>query len=147
MAILSEERVMQNPIKRSEHYREKAAKYYELANRAQPPYLGEFYRGIAVRYVSMARELSPRAERELGRTPQGADASAHEVSRQPAQDLNLLAIQAKDNSDRFADGANKVGRPVNAKSALPIWSTDFYPKWAEWLLGKMMCNCCSGRGL
>jgi hypothetical protein len=51
MAILSEERVMQNPIKRSEHYRrEKADKYYELANRAQPPYLGEFYRGIAVRY-------------------------------------------------------------------------------------------------
>jgi hypothetical protein len=42
--------VMQTPIKRSEHYHEKAAKYYELANRAQPPYLGEFYRGIAVRY-------------------------------------------------------------------------------------------------
>jgi hypothetical protein len=31
-----------DPVKRSEHYREKAAKYHELAKRAHPPYLGEF---------------------------------------------------------------------------------------------------------
>jgi len=40
-AILPEERAM-DPVKRSEHYREKAAKYHELAKRAHPPYLGEF---------------------------------------------------------------------------------------------------------
>jgi hypothetical protein len=64
VAILPEERAMQDPVKRSEHYREKAAKYHELAKRAHPPYLGEFYRGIAVRYVFMARELSQQAEKE-----------------------------------------------------------------------------------
>jgi hypothetical protein len=135
MAILSEERVMQNRIKRSEHYREKAAKYYDLANRTHPPYLGEFYRGIAVRYVAMARELSQRADNELQRARQGMGAPAHEVSRQPAQDLDLLAVWAKDNSDRFANGPIKRGQAVDAKGVL---SADFYPKWAEWLLGKMM---------
>jgi hypothetical protein len=69
-----------DPVKRSEHYREKAAKYHELAKRAHPPYLGEFYRGIAVRYVFMARELSQQAEKELELTRQRVDATT-EVSR------------------------------------------------------------------
>jgi hypothetical protein len=80
MGMLPEERVMQNPVRRSEHYREKAAKYHELAKRAHPPYLGEFYRGIAVRYGSMAQELSQQAEKELERTRQRVDATT-EVSR------------------------------------------------------------------
>jgi hypothetical protein len=111
---------MQNTIKRSEHYREKAAKYYELASRTHPPYIGEFYRGIAVRYVSMAQELSQRAEKELGRTRQGVDEPAHEVSRQPAQDLDLLAAWARDHSDRYANGPIKLGQAVNAKAMLRI---------------------------
>src|SRR5450755_4065042 len=97
---------MQNPASRSEHYREKAAKYHELAKRAHPPYLGEFYRGIAVRYVFMAQELSQHAEKvlgPLGPTRQRIDATTDEVSRQAAQDLDLLAVWAKDNSDRLAN--------------------------------------------
>ena len=93
-----------DPVKRSEHYREKAAKYHELAKRTQPPYLGEFYRGIAVRYVFMAQELSHHAEKELGPNARRVDATADEVSRQGAQDLDLLAVWAKDNSDRLANG-------------------------------------------
>jgi len=105
VAILPEERVMQNPVRRSEHYREKAAKYHELvAKRAHPPYLGEFYRGIAVRYVFMAQELSQHAEKELGPTRQRRDSPTDEVSRQAAQDLDLLAVWAKENSDRLANG-------------------------------------------
>jgi hypothetical protein len=104
VAILLEERVMQNPVRRSEHYREKAARYHELAKRAHPPYLGEFYRGIAVRYVFMAQELSHHAEKELGPNARRVDATADEVSRQGAQDLDLLAVWAKDNSDRLANG-------------------------------------------
>jgi hypothetical protein len=84
-----------DPVKRSEHYREKAAKYHELAKRAHPPYLGEFYRGIAVRYVLMARELSQQAEKELQPTRQRVDATT-EVSRPATQDLNLLAVWAED---------------------------------------------------
>jgi hypothetical protein len=95
VAILPEERAMQDPAKRSEHYREKAAKYHELAKRAHPPYLGEFYRGIAVRYVFMARELSQQAEKELGTTRQRVDATT-EVSRPATQDLDLLAVWADD---------------------------------------------------
>jgi hypothetical protein len=36
VANMPEERVMQNPVRRSEHYRERAAKYHELAKRAHP---------------------------------------------------------------------------------------------------------------
>ena len=86
---------MQDPGKRSEHYREKAAKYHELAKRAHPPYLGEFYRGIAMRHVFMAREISQQAEKELQPTRQRVDATT-EVSRPGTQDLNLLAVWAED---------------------------------------------------
>jgi len=43
---------MQNAVRKSEHYREKAAKYHELGKRAHPPYLGEFYRGRLARAVA-----------------------------------------------------------------------------------------------
>jgi hypothetical protein len=71
---------MQNPSRRSEHYRAKAAKYYELAKSASPPYLGDFYRGVAVRYGFMAQELSQQAEKELEPTRQRVDATT-EVSK------------------------------------------------------------------
>jgi hypothetical protein len=72
VAIFPEERVMQ--MRRSEHYRKKAAKYHELAKSARPPYLGDFYRGVAVRYVFMAQELSQQAEKVLKPSRQGVDA-------------------------------------------------------------------------
>jgi hypothetical protein len=96
VAILPEERVMQNPLRRCEHYREKAAKYHELAKFATPPYLGDFYRGVAVRYVFMAQELSQQAEKELGLAAQPGDSSTGEVSTEATQDLDLLAVWAED---------------------------------------------------
>jgi hypothetical protein len=48
--------VVQNPFDRSDHLREKAVRYCELAKVAQPPFLGDFYRRIAVRYMFMAEE-------------------------------------------------------------------------------------------
>jgi hypothetical protein len=95
VAILPEERVMQNPLRRTEHYRKKAAEYHELAKSARPSYLGDFYRGIAVRYVFMAQELSQQAEKVLGPTWQEVDAPI-EVSRQATQDLDLLGVWAED---------------------------------------------------
>jgi hypothetical protein len=50
---------------RAEHYRKLAVKYHELGKFAQPSYLGDFYRGVAVRYVFMAQEASERAKREI----------------------------------------------------------------------------------
>jgi hypothetical protein len=50
---------------RAEHYRKLAVKYHELGRYAQPSYLGDFYRGVAVRYVFMAQEASERAKREI----------------------------------------------------------------------------------
>jgi hypothetical protein len=86
---------MQNPSRRSEHYREKAAKYYELAKSASPPYLGDFYRGVAERYGFMARELSQQAEKELKPAQKRVDATT-EVARPATQDLDLLAVWAED---------------------------------------------------
>ena len=72
---------MQNPLRRSEHYRQKAVKYHELGKFASPPYLGDFYRGVAVRYVFMAQELSQQAEKELGTTRQRVDATTGDGER------------------------------------------------------------------
>jgi hypothetical protein len=52
---------MRDPLSKAEHYRKLAVKYRELAKFAQPAYLGDFYRGIAVRYAFMAQEASERA--------------------------------------------------------------------------------------
>src|ERR1700730_15688175 len=59
---------MRDPLSRAEHYRKLAIKYRELAKFAQPAYLGDFYRGIAVRYAFMAQEVSERANKEVGFT-------------------------------------------------------------------------------
>jgi len=80
---------MRDPSLRSEYYRKLAVKYHELAKFANPPYLGDFYRGVAVQYVFMAQELSQQAEKELGPTAQPGDASTSEVSTEATQDLNL----------------------------------------------------------
>jgi hypothetical protein len=50
---------------KAEHYRKLAVKYHELGKSAQPSYLGDFYRGVAVRYVFMAQEASEREKREF----------------------------------------------------------------------------------
>jgi hypothetical protein len=51
---------------KAEHYRKLAVKYHELGKSAQPSYLGDFYRGVAVRYVFMAQEASEREKSERG---------------------------------------------------------------------------------
>jgi hypothetical protein len=64
---------------KAEHYEKLAHKYHELAKVAQPAYLGDFYRGVAVRYVFMAQEVSKRAEKEVALT------AAHCGSTSPAE--------------------------------------------------------------
>lgn len=56
---------MRGNSSRAEHYRKLAVKYHELGKHAQPAYLGDFYRGVAVRYGFMAQEASERAKREI----------------------------------------------------------------------------------
>ena len=53
-------------LRRAEHYRKQAETYHELAKFAEPAYLGDFYRGVAVRYVFMSQEISKQAEKEAG---------------------------------------------------------------------------------
>jgi hypothetical protein len=40
-------------VSKAERYRKEANKYAELAKDAQPAYLGDVYRKVAVRYVFM----------------------------------------------------------------------------------------------
>jgi hypothetical protein len=91
---------MRDLSRRSEHYRKLAVKYHELAKFANPPYLGDFYRGVAVRYIFMAQELSQQTEKQHGPTAQPGDLSTGEGSTEAAQDLNLLAAWAGDNPQR-----------------------------------------------
>jgi hypothetical protein len=56
---------MRDPLSRAEHYRKLAVKYCDLAKFAQPAYLGDFYRGVAVRYAFMAQEVSEWANKEV----------------------------------------------------------------------------------
>jgi hypothetical protein len=53
---------MQNLSSKADHYREQAVKCHELAKSASPPYFGDFYRRVAVRYLFMAEDASRRAE-------------------------------------------------------------------------------------
>jgi hypothetical protein len=54
---------MQVSADKVERYRIAANKYGELAKSAEPAYLGNVYRRVAVRYVFMAEELSRQLER------------------------------------------------------------------------------------
>ena len=51
-------------LSRAERYRKLAVKYHELGKFARPPYLGDFYRGVAVRYALMAQEAAERARKQ-----------------------------------------------------------------------------------
>jgi hypothetical protein len=63
--------IMTDPLGKAEQYRQEAAKCYELAEAARPPYLGDVYRRVAIRYLFMAEELSRWPER---RAPPSLDA-------------------------------------------------------------------------
>jgi hypothetical protein len=49
---------MQDQLSKAERYRKEAAKYHERAKFAQPAYLGDFFRQVAVHYMFMAQEAS-----------------------------------------------------------------------------------------
>jgi hypothetical protein len=70
---------MQDPLNRADHYRNEAVKYHELAKYAQPAFLGDFYRRIAVRYMFMAEDLLKEA-RALAR--QSDDRSRRRIAEQ-----------------------------------------------------------------
>ncbi len=55
---------MQDPLSKAERYQKQANKYGELAKNAQPAYLGDVYRKVAVRYVFMAEDLLRRPEKQ-----------------------------------------------------------------------------------
>jgi hypothetical protein len=52
---------MQDPLNRADHYRKEAVRCHELAKYAQPAFLGDFYRRIAVRYMFMAEDVLKEA--------------------------------------------------------------------------------------
>jgi hypothetical protein len=47
---------MQDQPGKAERYRKEAARYHERAKVAEPAYLGDFFRQVAVRYMFMAQE-------------------------------------------------------------------------------------------
>jgi hypothetical protein len=49
---------MQDQLSRAERYRKEAAKYRQRAKFAEPAYLGDFFRQVAVRYMFTAQEAS-----------------------------------------------------------------------------------------
>ena len=53
---------MQDAVSKAERYRKEPNKFGELAKNAQPAYLGDVYRKVAVRYVFMAEDLLSGAE-------------------------------------------------------------------------------------
>jgi hypothetical protein len=77
---------------RAEHYRKLAVKYHELGKYAQPSYLGDFYRGVAVRYVFMAQEASEREKKEI-----------EVIAGQPDLPPSITVVCASDNSSEIFD--------------------------------------------
>jgi hypothetical protein len=83
-------------VSKAERYRKEANKYAELAKDAQPAYLGDVYRKVAVRYVFMAEELLKgpgcsgdaieRADRMISRL-RPDPASVSKVKRNACEDV------------------------------------------------------------
>jgi hypothetical protein len=89
-------------LSRAVHYEKLAHKYHELAKVAQPAYLGDFYRGVAVRYIFMAQEVSERAKKDTRYT---ADRTAPSIAEfgdgcagSVGQDIELDSEWAGDRS-------------------------------------------------
>jgi hypothetical protein len=86
-------------LSRAERYQELAVKYHELGKFARPPYLGDFYRGVAVRYVLMAQEAAERARRqgELGteqtELPAVNYSPAHERNRTGSSTFRFRGVE------------------------------------------------------
>jgi hypothetical protein len=91
---------MRGLFRKAERYGELAVKYHELAKVAQPAYLGDFYRGVAVRYVFMAQEASERAKEDVGFAAEPSGLRNVECggdhSGSVGRDLELLAVWAAD---------------------------------------------------
>jgi hypothetical protein len=86
------ERVMQDPFSKAERYRKQANKYGELAKNAQPAYLGDVYRKVAVRYVFMAEELLRRAAQQDNRISKQNDPTKTLKARDISLEESLTVI-------------------------------------------------------
>jgi hypothetical protein len=73
-------------MQHADYYRKKAAKYCELAKTTHPAYLGDFYRGVAVRYLFMAEDESKQAEKQGNTNPEVPPAA-----RGIAQEFDFLS--------------------------------------------------------
>jgi hypothetical protein len=58
--------MIEDALSKAERYREAANRYGELAKQAEPSYLAEVYRKIAVQYLLMAADLLKWADRPRG---------------------------------------------------------------------------------
>jgi hypothetical protein len=64
---------MQDQLGKAERYRKEAARYHERAKVAQPAYLGDFFRQVAVRYMFMAQEAeNGQRGAEISRRPESS---------------------------------------------------------------------------
>jgi hypothetical protein len=76
---------MQDAFSKAERYRKEANKYGELAKAASPPFLGEIYRKVAMRYVFMAEELLKGPDSDYGDAIERADRMIARLRASPAQ--------------------------------------------------------------
>jgi hypothetical protein len=86
---------MQDPWDRADHYRREGIKCHELAKSAEPSFLGDFYRRIAVRYMFMAEEIlnearargeiANEANRHAARSPPQGSSVAGAAANSPAR--------------------------------------------------------------
>jgi hypothetical protein len=77
---------MQDALRKADLYRKKAAKYSELATGANAAYLGDFCRGVAVRYLFMAEDESRQAKKQGNTNPEVSP-----DARRIAQDFDFLS--------------------------------------------------------
>ena len=100
---------MRDPLSRAEHYRKLAVKNRELAKFAQPAYLGDFYRRIAVRYAFMAQEALERANKD-GFTPERRGRP-----ESPQGQIEEVAIDVRKRRDEVGGGTACTREPREAR--------------------------------
>jgi hypothetical protein len=99
---------MQNPLARAEHYRKEAAKCHELAKYARPAYLGDFYRRVATRYLSMAQDILRQACVRGDIVPKRSGSTLR-------VDLDAEPVgHRRKKSDRWTDTVRPIRRPPSS---------------------------------
>ena len=124
---------MRGNLSRAERYRKLAVKYHELGKFARPPYLGDFYRGVAVRYALMAQEAAERARKQ-------SESGTEQTEQTELPPVNYSPAHGRDRtrSSTFHSPPTRSYMDLAMKWAGGFWlSRRVGGPWVSWIISSL----------